>query len=177
MAPTANPYASTFFAAGAPPPPMPADLGGYPGPLTSERLSAPAGSGMGMAERRSLSLPPLPPVRTSSAKSPGELVCEGGARLRVIGKPWAGLWAGERLHCCPALRRSLRCAQPAGAPPLPAHPPVPAPARRARRARRRAAAAGRHRPAPHAVSAPPPTGSRPEHAPNPPPYPVRTSPA
>ena len=116
MAPTAHPNATTFFAAGAPPPPMPADLGGYHGPLTSERLSAPAGSGMGMVERRSLSLPPLPPVRTSSAKSPGELVCAGGAgempEWGAIGEPWAGLWAGERLRCCPAQLHSLRCAQP-----------------------------------------------------------------
>lgn len=66
-APTANPYASAFFMAGAPL--------GTTAPPASEmpglelRMSAPAG--MAGMERR---LPPLPPLRTGSNKSasPGE---------------------------------------------------------------------------------------------------------
>jgi hypothetical protein len=67
-APTANPYASAFFMAGAPV--------GTTAPPPSEvhalelRMSAPT-AGMGGMDRR---LPPLPPLRTGSNKSssPGE---------------------------------------------------------------------------------------------------------
>lgn len=77
MAPTANPYASSFFAAAGAAP------SAAPEPYPAERLSAPAGNGM--AERRALSLPPLPPLRTSS-KSPG------GPGVHA----WAGVCAGQQ---------------------------------------------------------------------------------
>lgn len=55
--------------------------GAHQGPQEAyyERQSAPAS--MGMAERRSLSLPPLPPLRTAISKSPGEHACLLGARV------------------------------------------------------------------------------------------------
>ena len=85
-APTANPYASSFFAAGAlaGPTPPPAEA------LLEQRLSAPAATGM--AERRQMALPPLPPLRTGSSKSasPGERTGGRGERRGVAA--CAGVW-------------------------------------------------------------------------------------
>ena len=104
--PTANPYASSFFAA------------------EPAQLSAPAAAGM--AERRALSLPPLlTPVRTSApAKNPGGLAGLGVVLLACL---LAGLPSllcqrapapAQRVSATPAFRGSLSSSLP------PAHTPA-----------------------------------------------------
>lgn len=95
-APTANPYASAFFMAGAPPAseaPQPSEL----------RMSAPAG--LGGMERR------LPPLRTGSNKS----ASPGGCRLCCAALRCGRLQDGGML--CPELMGGCICAAPVSQPP------------------------------------------------------------